>query len=258
MKIFDAHFHIIDSNFPIVENNGYTPPAFTAYDYKKVIDKYNIVGGAIVSGSFQAFDQSYLINSLKELGNNFFGVANIQSSISNKEIETLSNNNVTAVRFNLKRGGSESIDQLEYLSNKLYNEYNWHTEFYLDSKDLISLEPHLKKIKTFSIDHLGLSKEGLPELYKWVEKGIKVKAIGFGRLDFDPIEAMKQIHSINPNALMFGTDLPSTRAKTPFSENDIIRIKESFNDLDQRKIFHDNAYEWYFKINKFQNKTCEE
>ena len=65
-----------------------------------------------------------------------------------------------------KRGASESIDQLEYLSNKLYDQYQWHTEFYLDSKDLRSLAPQLKNIKTFSIDHLGLSKEGLPELYK--------------------------------------------------------------------------------------------
>ncbi len=247
MKIFDSHFHIINFNYPIVENNGYIPPEFTAKDYKKAIKEFGIIGGAIVSGSFQAFDQTYLKNSLQELGENFYGVANIPHNISNEEIAQLNNSNVTAVRFNLKRGGSESINHLEYLSNKLRNEFGWHTEFYLDSKDLKDLNPQLIKIKPFSIDHLGLSKVGLKDLYKWVEKGVKVKATGFGRVDFDPIEAMRQIHSINPNALIFGTDLPSTRAKIPFTNNDIIRIKENFDTNEQELIFFENANKWYRK-----------
>ncbi len=249
MKIFDSHFHIIDFNYPIVENNGYIPPEFTSEDYKKTRDEFGITGGAVVSGSFQAFDQAYLKDSLDNLGENFFGVANIPNDISNTEIEQLSSKNVTAVRFNLKRGGSESINHLEYLSNKLKNEFGWHTEFYLDSKDLKDLNSQLKKIETFSIDHLGLSVEGLRDLYYWVEKGVKVKATGFGRVNFDPIEVMKQIHSINPNALMFGTDLPSTRAKIPFSNTDLIRITENFSIDDQELIFYKNALEWYKKNN---------
>lgn len=247
MKIFDSHFHIIDFKYPLVENNGYTPPEFTVNDYKAIQEKHEIIGGAVVSGSFQVFDQSYLVDSLENLGENFFGVANIPNNISNTEIEQLSKKNVTAIRFNLKRGGSETIEHLEYLSNKLSNEFGWHTEFYLDSKDLKDLNTQLNKIKIFSIDHLGLSKDGLNELYQWVEKGVKVKATGFGRVDFDPIEVMKQIHNINPKALMFGTDLPSTRAQIPFSEIDIARIKENFNEMDQSNIFYKNALEWYKK-----------
>lgn len=247
MKIFDSHFHVIDFKYPIVENNGYTPPEFTVADYNLTREKYGITGGAIVSGSFQSFDQSYLIDSLDNLGDSFFGVANIPNDISNKEIKLLSKKNVIAVRFNLKRGGSETIDHLDYLSNKLNDEFGWHTEFYLDSKDLVNLKTQLNRIKNFSIDHLGLSKEGLNELYKWVEKGVKVKATGFGRVNFDPLEVMKQIHSINPNALMFGTDLPSTRAAIPFSEIDVKRIKENFDEHDQKLIFFENAFEWYRK-----------
>ncbi len=247
MKIFDSHFHIIDFKYPIVENNGYTPPAFTVEDYKVAKGKYEIIGGAIVSGSFQAFNQAYLMDALDHLGDNFYGVANIPTTISSTEILQLSHKNVTAVRFNLKRGGSASLDHLEYLSHKLHDEFGWHTEFYLDSKDLKGLNTQLKSIKTFSIDHLGLSKDGLKELYHWVEKGIKVKATGFGRLDFDPIEVMKQIHKINPNALMFGTDLPSTRAKIPFTEIDLTQVKDNFDQIDQELIFYRNALQWYRK-----------
>ena len=247
MKIFDAHFHIIDFKYPIVENNGYMPPEFKVEDYKNRVKQYEVIGGAIVSGSFQAFDQNYLKDSLSQFGNSFFGVANIPITIDEKELNLLNKNNVVAVRFNLKRGGSETIDHLEYLSNKLFEEYGWHTELYLDSKHLIELEKTLKKLKHFSIDHLGLSKSGLKELYTWAEKGVKIKATGFGRIDFDPIEAMKKVNKINPEALMFGTDLPSTRADIPFSQLDIQKIVDNFNTDDQERIFYKNALVWYKK-----------
>lgn len=247
MKIFDAHFHIIDFNYPVVENNGYFPPEFKVEDYINTVNKYELIGGAIVSGSFQTFDQNYLKNALSQFGNMFFGVANIPININEKELKLLHKNNVVAVRFNLKRGGSETIDHLGYLSNKLYEEYGWHTELYLDSKHLAELEGKLKQLKYFSIDHLGLSKSGLKELYKWAGKGVKIKATGFGRIDFDPIEAMKKINEINPEALMFGTDLPSTRAKIPFSPSDIQKIVNNFNSNDQERIFYKNALDWYQK-----------
>ena len=56
---------------------------------------------------------------------------------------------------------------------------------------------------------------------------------------------MKQIHWINPASLMFGSDLPSTRAKTPFNEDDIDLIKDSFDEADLGSIFYQNAQRWY-------------
>ena len=108
MKIFDAHFHIIDPKFLLVANNGYLPTEFTAEDYINRTDNYGITGGAIVSGSFQAFDQEYLIDALKTLGNDFYGVANIPATISDEELERLDNANIRAVRFNVKRGGRKN------------------------------------------------------------------------------------------------------------------------------------------------------
>ena len=88
-----------------------------------------------------------------------------------------------------------------------------------------------------SVDHLGLSKEGLPNLLELVENGVRVKATGFGRIDFDPIYAMKEIYAINPDALMFGTDLPSTRAKRPFEFSDIDLIKTILMNMQYPKYF---------------------
>ena len=67
-KIFDSHLHIIDKQFPLLANNGYLPDEFTVEQYLQSTSDYQLQGGAIVSGSFQAFDQSYLVNALRRLG----------------------------------------------------------------------------------------------------------------------------------------------------------------------------------------------
>jgi predicted TIM-barrel fold metal-dependent hydrolase len=247
MKIFDSHFHIINPRFPLVKNNGYLPNDFTVENYRSKVKDFEIIGGTVVSGSFQKFDQEYLLDSLNKLGKNYFGVANIPIGISQKELDRLNDANIVAVRFNLKRGGSEKKENLFELSNRLYDQFGWHTELYIDSIDLKELNSLLVKIPKFSIDHLGLSNKGLTDLYHWVEKGIKIKATGFGRINFDPVPVMRKIYEINPKSLIFGTDLPSTRSKISFSKVDVDLIKDNFTKAEQENIFFKNAMEWYFK-----------
>lgn len=247
MKIFDAHFHIIDPAFPLVENNNYTPPPFTIKDYKSRTKGLKISEGTVVSGSFQGFDHQYLVHALSTLGKGFYGVANIPFGITDTELEQLDEAGVAAVRFNLKRGGREMANHMVPLANRLFQEFGWHTELYVNSKHLPELKNMLNGIPQFSIDHLGLSKSGLNEVFHWVEKGMKVKATGFGRIDFDPVPVLKNIYEINPNALMFGTDLPSTRAQEPFAEKDLNLILNNFSETALEKILFKNAWEWYSK-----------
>lgn len=247
LKIFDSHFHIIDFDFPIIENNGYNPPAYTVDDYNVTKEELNIVGGAVVSGSYHGYDQSYLISALEKLGPNFVGVSHLPAAISDSRILQLNDSGIQAVRFNIEQGGSAKLDQLQYFSDRIYDLVGWHTELYIDSKEIKDILPILKRIKKVSIDHLGISKEGLPNLYKFVENGGYVKASGFGRVDFDVEKVMKEIYDIRPDALMFGTDLPSTRAKTVFDKKDINHIKNVFDKDQLNKIMYENAYNFYFE-----------
>lgn len=52
---------------------------------------------------------------------------------------------------------------------------------------------------------------------------------------------------MNPDALMFGTDLPSTRAKRRFKYEDIELIQQLFDEQAIDKILYSNALSWYFK-----------
>jgi len=142
-RVFDGHLHIIDPRFPLVPNRGYLPEPFTVRDYLERTSTLNLAGGAVVSGSFQAFDQSYLIDALERLGPYFAGVTQLPASVSDKEVLWLHAAGVRAVRFNLYRGGSGSLDQLERLALRVHDLAGWHAELYVDSEDLPELEPRL-------------------------------------------------------------------------------------------------------------------
>ncbi len=243
--IFDAHFHIIDPGFPLVPNAGYLPESFVAEDYRRRTQGLEILGGAVVSGSFQAFDQGYLLAALAELGPSFVGVTQLPASVSDTEIRYLDAAGVRALRFNLARGGSAGIQDLERLARRVFDLAGWPIELDVDSTTLAELFPLLSRLPALSIDHLGLRQAGFSNLLRLVEQGAKVKASGFGRLDFDPLQAMRKIAELNPAALMFGTDLPSTRAPRPFDQGDVARIREHFPAQWLDGLLYRNALAFY-------------
>jgi predicted TIM-barrel fold metal-dependent hydrolase len=244
-KYFDCHFHIIDKNFPVVPNQGFMPDAFTSEDYLDRLKAVDLCGGAVVSGSFQAFDQSYLFHALKILGPSFVGVTQVPQTVSDQELQELNSTGVRAVRFNVKRGGSEEIHHLETIARRVHELVGWHTELYVDSTELADLFETLVSLPAVSIDHLGLSKAGFPTLLKLVDKNVRVKATGFGRVDFDVRSALTDLYAANPRALMFGTDLPSTRAPRPYRDDDYTLVLETLGEEKAADVFYKNAIEFY-------------
>lgn len=243
--LFDSHFHIIDRRFPLVPNNGYLPDDLTCKDYLSQVSSYDLRGGAIVSGSFQAFDQSYLLDALHTLGPLFVGVTQLPASASDQEILDLDGAGVRAVRFNLKRGGSEDVRHLDAMARRVHELVGWHVELYVDSRELDGRFDTLAALPAVSIDHLGLAKAGFGTLLRLAERGVRVKATGFGRVDFDVPTALRELYAANPACLMFGTDLPSTRAPRPYADEDFILVTETLGNEAAQAIFYDNAAIFY-------------
>ncbi len=243
--IFDAHLHIIAPGFELIPNQGYTPPWLTTADYLTIARPLGIVGGAVVSGSFQGYDQTYLRDALARLGSTFVGVTQLPRDVPDETILELARCGVRAVRFNLRRGGSESVDAMEAMARRVFELAHWHIEIYADAQELAPLVPMLNSLPQIVVDHLGLSSQGLPTVLKLVEHGAKVKATGFGRVTLEVAAAVKAIVSVNPEALVFGTDLPSTRALRPFSPADIELIQSELGPEVARRVLYDNAVALY-------------
>jgi len=244
-RLFDSHCHIIDHRFPIVPNQGYTPPNFPLEDYLAQAKPLGVVAGAVVSGSFQANDQTYLMDLLPKLGPAWVGVTQIPNDYPDAEIARLGALGVRAVRFNVFRGRIDSVDDIVALATRCHSVAGWHSEIYADAA---ALKPHvdrLAKLPKFSIDHLGMNGEGLPVLLDLVAAGWKVKATGFGRVKMDVPKVLEAVAKKSPDALVFGTDIPSTRAARPFETADIDLIERVLGRELAQKAFWDNPLALY-------------
>jgi predicted TIM-barrel fold metal-dependent hydrolase len=244
-KLFDSHCHIIDHRFPIVANQGYTPPNFPLEDYLAQTRPLGVVAGAVVSGSFQANDQTYLMDILPKLGAGWVGVTQIPNDTPDAEIARLGKLGVRAVRFNVFRGRIDSVDDVVALAIRCHQVAGWHAEIYADAA---ALKPHvgkLSKLPQLSIDHLGMTQAGVPVLLDLVAAGCKAKATGFGRAKLDVAKTLEQIAAKSPTALVFGTDIPSTRAERPFMPSDIELVEKVLGPDLAQKAFWDNPLALY-------------
>jgi Amidohydrolase len=256
VAVFDAHLHIIDPRFPLVANQGYAPEPFTVDDYREATAGLNITGGAVVAGSFQLRGSdpltrrnphshvvsgarrgvrgsdplTWLVDALERLGPGFVGVVELARGVSDEEILELDAAGVRAVRFNLHRGGSLDPE----LALRVHQLAGWHAEVYAGGRELAELEDRLGELPRLSVDHLGLDSEGLPVLQRL---GCMVKATGFGRVDLD-VEAT--LRALDPAKLLFGTDLPGTRARRPFEPADLELVSKI-----APAALADNARAWY-------------
>jgi predicted TIM-barrel fold metal-dependent hydrolase len=243
--IFDAHCHIIDKRYPIVPNQGYIPPEYLLEDYRRQTIPLGITAGAIVSGSFHGYDQTYLRAVLPLLGPRWVGITQVPPNIPDAEIESLSDVGVRGLRFNIYRGRIDTVDDIISLATRVHNIAKWHAEIYADAS---SLKPHvakLSKLPQIAIDHMGMNKEGLPVVLDLVDAGAKIKVTGFGRVNMNVPETIEKIATRNSNALIFGTDLPSTRAKRPFEPSDIDLIRNTLGPTLATKTLWSNAINLY-------------
>ncbi|RPI47168.1 MAG: 2-pyrone-4,6-dicarboxylate hydrolase [Betaproteobacteria bacterium] len=245
LPVFDTHFHIIDFRFPVSENQGFLPPSFPVDEYRKRTAGLDIKGGVVVAGSFQNFDTTFMRDALAQLGPTFVGVVQIPADMPDAEIMALDAIGVRGVRFNLVRGGSAGIEDLDRVARRVHDLAGWHVELYADAKDLAPVFSSLQRLPAISIAHLGLSSEGLPTLLRLAERGMMVKATGFGRVDLDVPAAIRALAAANPDCLMFGSDLPSQRARRPFEPQDMALIRANIDPALERKVFFDNAVRFY-------------
>src|SRR5258707_10681011 len=88
-RLFDSHCHIIDHRFPIVANQGYSPPNFPLDEYLAETRPLGVVAAAAVTGSFQANDPTYLMDILPTLRAGGVRVAQVPTDRPEPEITNL-------------------------------------------------------------------------------------------------------------------------------------------------------------------------
>ncbi|GAF40849.1 hypothetical protein FC83_GL001472 [Agrilactobacillus composti DSM 18527 = JCM 14202] len=252
-KIFDSHFHIIDPAFPLIENNGFLPAPYTTEQYLTQLQELGLTatGGAVVSGSFQGNDQTYFEPVLKALGKNFVGITQLPTDTTDQAIRRLDGIGIKGIRFNFYRGLGTPLADVQTLARRVYDLCGWQTEFYLN---LATADPALLKLilalPKVSIDHLGMAKVANDDLKRLLAAGIPLRLTGFGRVAYSRAELTALIPGLyqeNPDGLIFGSDLPGTRAKYSFTMADVDLVAEALHHDPKaiEKVLRSNGENWY-------------
>ena len=237
MDIIDCHFHIIGAR-DLQPDKAFAPPPFTVDRYLQLTDRMadvdrwsRVVGGVVVGGSSQT----------REEGRNFVGVITGTTDLGADRVLELDAKGIRGIRFNLFKGQEIAVGDLENLARKVHDLAGWTTEVYFDVSSRPEVADLLPELPAVAIDHLGMSEQGIDRVTELAAEGVRVKATGFGRLDFPVADALERIHAANPRALMFGTDLPGTHAARRFDRSDVDVILDVLGEWEMPRVMRDNA-----------------
>jgi 2-pyrone-4,6-dicarboxylate lactonase len=148
----DCHGHIFPSqeDYPTVDKSmALTPVDLYLLTHKMIgIDR-----GVLVQGGVYKHDNRAMLDALKKHPIELRGVALVGASVSDGELESMSNQGVRALRFTA--GGASRIADLIALAPRM-RELHLHAELFLGPKILMEVGPELLALGVpLVLDHLG-------------------------------------------------------------------------------------------------------
>ena len=172
----DCHCHLFGdmTQYPMMKDPAYLPPAVSVEDYMQLIQKLGIERAVIVHANVYGQDNSLALDVIASAPDRFRAIGLVEESITDAELERLHLGGVRGFRCNLVNQIGLSLDAAKKLGERV-KQYNWHTQFLMDVEKM----PNLRE--TFAdfpidvvIDHMGRPV---------IEQGVQAK--GFqGLIDF--------------------------------------------------------------------------
>lgn len=165
----DSHTHVFESEdrYPHVSRPHYTLPDGPLTKLEGMCDSLRLDRYVIVQSSFYGTDNRCLLDALDKAGARARGVAMVEESISDEQLQEMHRRGVRALRLDLFLRAGLPIEQIVgYIERSAtrVKKLGWHLQFYTPGKVVRDLIPYLGRIDVdFVIDHMGymLESDGL-------------------------------------------------------------------------------------------------
>jgi D-galactarolactone isomerase len=266
----DCHMHIYDDRFPAVPGAPLRPPNATVEQYRALQRRLGVCRTVIVQPSTYGTDNRCTLEALARLGDNARGVAVVEASVSDDELQRLHAGGMRAIRFNLSIPGGATVEQIEPLAARIAR-LGWHVELVVPGKRLPEIEPYLSALPcALVLDHLahvpqpdGMSSDAFRTARRLIERGntwiklsgqyIDTKTGAPAYADVEPVA--KAFIAMAPERMVWGTDWPhpSVKGVKPDDAN-LVDVAAGWIERPdwQRMIFVLNASQLY----GFQDETA--
>lgn len=160
----DTHAHIFRTDLPMAEQRRYAPEYNAqATEFLAQLADHNISHGVLVQPSFLGTDNGFMLTALREHPQRLKGIAVVDPSISDAELDELGKAGVVGIRLNLIKKTLEDYTAPLWQSffSKLAQR-NWVVEIQREIDDLASFLPAiLESGVEIIIDHFGRTLHGI-------------------------------------------------------------------------------------------------
>ena len=154
----DCHMHIYGDpeHYPINAASPFKPVAGgTVETYLKLMDVLGLRRAVVVQPSAYGTDNRCTLDAMARLGANARGVAVIDDTASDAEIERLTKLGIRGIRYFMLAGGVLSWESLPRMAARVAG-HGWHVQMQMDGRLLHEREAELSKLPgRLVIDHNG-------------------------------------------------------------------------------------------------------
>lgn len=265
----DCHAHVFgpSSKYPFHPGRTYTPPDASLEEYLHLHQTLGIQRGILVQPSVYGVDNlatRHALQRLRRSGHAYRGVAVVDSSVSDNELDALHEDGFRGVRLNMLFKGGISWKDVTALADRLA-ERGWHLQFLVDVSEFESFETRIGQLPVpVVIDHMGhmacekgLAQEGFQALcralkngHAWVKLSGAYRITSLDQTPYDDVVPFaQQLIQANPERCVWGSDWPHPHISVPMPNDGALfdELASWAPDVQTRKrILVDNPDALYF------------
>ena len=151
----DCHMHIFDSRFPLAAKARRKEPDAPVSEYRKVQERLGLERVVVVQPTAYGRDNRCTLEAIAEFHGSARGIAVVDDSVSDDELERLTRGGVRGVRFRMLDKPELPWELLPDMAARL-DPIGWHVQFQMDGRYLYEREDLLKRLPcTLVIEHIG-------------------------------------------------------------------------------------------------------
>jgi predicted TIM-barrel fold metal-dependent hydrolase len=273
---WDCHVHVFDAQAQAsasvsvsvsARSSHYTPVHSSLNEIEQLAEAHGVRHLVLVQPSIYGVDNSVLLRALQAEPGRHRGVAVVDASVSDGELDRLHAAGVCGVRFNLvspagQAGHAAELEsELLELSAKL-RERDMHVQWYVQAHMLAQLAKWQQATGLrFVLDHLaGLKASIRPDDAVWAaaqalaDGGAWIKLSGWYRLDAtapytELHSTIQRVASMFGHHMVWGSDWPHTSFEPPHRpsfDSNLHPVRSALGDAALHAAMHDQARALYF------------
>jgi predicted TIM-barrel fold metal-dependent hydrolase len=158
----DTHFHVFEPGYPAVAKPLYTFPDATIDAYLQLTERLGISRMVLVQPTYYGTDNRLLLDAMRKIGPRCRGVARVEDTTTDAELDRLHEAGVRALRLDLFARADWPVEDLIGYVRAMAGRTRprgWHLQFYSPGLVVRSLLPFLADFEdVFVIDHMGYMK----------------------------------------------------------------------------------------------------